>query len=444
MRQCCKHDSYSPLIVSKPLLVFSWRFMSLINCRSIDFKKIIRLLLLTFSFSLPLTCIASGQLSFDHDSQLRFKNITMLDGLPDSRVITILRQRHGLMWFGTQAGLVSYDGYEFVNYNQRTRPSIIGNKVNHLFEDLDGNVWVSTTSGISMISASGATKDYAVVNSIESEWANQIFQDTQGRFWSANNDGLAYLNQDGDFELIAFHTQNDRAFVINITEVNGTLFISTTTGLYTKSVHDMSSPLINISQVGMLTSMFNSDDGFIWYGGYYEGLYRLNVETQELKSFEIDGLESTRFSYINVQNNHLYLATFTDGIFHYNIEDGTTQNIRHDRYRSNSLLSNDVFGMLFDPSGILWVTTSRGVSFFSQLKQGSFVAADESIIDNDAKIFQTLPIANNNILLTSETGTAQFNTTTKKLSETDITLPKNIRSYSVSHVPGKEIGRAHV
>jgi len=44
-------------------------------------------------------------------SKFRFKHVTSADGLSNDSVFSILEDRRGFMWFGTQGGLDRYDGY---------------------------------------------------------------------------------------------------------------------------------------------------------------------------------------------------------------------------------------------------------------------------------------------------------------------------------------------
>src|SRR3954453_23863903 len=49
-------------------------------------------------------------------ARIRFDNITSANGLSNDSVFAVLEDRHGFMWFGTQAGLNRYDGYRVTQY----------------------------------------------------------------------------------------------------------------------------------------------------------------------------------------------------------------------------------------------------------------------------------------------------------------------------------------
>ena len=46
-----------------------------------------------------------------------YKKLSVEQGLSNSAVYSLLQDRQGFIWVGTQNGLSRYDGYHFVNYN---------------------------------------------------------------------------------------------------------------------------------------------------------------------------------------------------------------------------------------------------------------------------------------------------------------------------------------
>jgi len=83
---------------------------------------------------------------FGQGQELNFQYLTVKDGLPQSTVRTIVKDKYGFMWFGTWNGLARYDGYHFKVY--RTIPkdstSIDNNRIHYIYKDKDGILWIST------------------------------------------------------------------------------------------------------------------------------------------------------------------------------------------------------------------------------------------------------------------------------------------------------------
>lgn len=74
-----------------------------------------------------------------------FEYITAKNGLPQSTVLGIVKDKYGFMWFGTWNGLCRYDGYTLKIY--RTIPgdttSLSSSRIHYLYKDKDGNIWAS-------------------------------------------------------------------------------------------------------------------------------------------------------------------------------------------------------------------------------------------------------------------------------------------------------------
>ncbi len=81
-------------------------------------------------------------------SRVRFEHLTTADGLSNDSVFSILQDRHGFLWFGTQAGLNRYDGYRVTQYRHDPRDpnSLPDDFVHNLLEDRHGAIWTGNAT----------------------------------------------------------------------------------------------------------------------------------------------------------------------------------------------------------------------------------------------------------------------------------------------------------
>ncbi|MBI1773518.1 MAG: hypothetical protein HYR68_14450 [Burkholderiales bacterium] len=80
---------------------------------------------------------------------LRFEQVGRDQGFQHESVQSMLQDRQGYMWFGTQGGLHRYDGSKVVFFrHDPNRPdSLTDNWVWALHQDDKGRIWVGTRNG---------------------------------------------------------------------------------------------------------------------------------------------------------------------------------------------------------------------------------------------------------------------------------------------------------
>ncbi len=67
------------------------------------------------------------------------------DGLPTSNVYCAMQDREGYMWFGTDIGVLRFDGANFQHYS--TEDGLGDNEVFGCYQDPEGRIWFSTYNG---------------------------------------------------------------------------------------------------------------------------------------------------------------------------------------------------------------------------------------------------------------------------------------------------------
>ena len=73
-----------------------------------------------------------------------FENFSIPQGLSNPTINTIIEDKYGFLWLGTNDGLSRYDGYEFKVYknNPSDSTSLPGNSIRTISEDNAGNLWI--------------------------------------------------------------------------------------------------------------------------------------------------------------------------------------------------------------------------------------------------------------------------------------------------------------
>src|SRR5688500_8935673 len=85
-------------------------------------------------------------------TNLKFENLSTIDGLSSSTCVEIFQDSDGFLWFGTIDGLNKYDGYDFTVYRSVINDphSISSNRISTIAGDKQGRLWIGTSNGLNV------------------------------------------------------------------------------------------------------------------------------------------------------------------------------------------------------------------------------------------------------------------------------------------------------
>ena len=123
------------------------------------------------------------------DSERLIKNLTPKDGLPSAFVNCIRQSPDGVIWVGTNVGVVRYskDGTHSLRFSKRW---LTDNKVADIAFDASGNAWVATAKGVSAIKRRMMTLEDKQQN-----FYSQLMKKHMREPWTC---GILYLEIPGD------------------------------------------------------------------------------------------------------------------------------------------------------------------------------------------------------------------------------------------------------
>src|SRR5258708_35712 len=88
-----------------------------------------------------LACFEVMLTSASLAERLPIRVYTTADGLARDRIVRIVPDSRGYVWFCTTEGVSRFDGYGFVNYG--TEQGLPGRIVNDFLEARDGTYWIA-------------------------------------------------------------------------------------------------------------------------------------------------------------------------------------------------------------------------------------------------------------------------------------------------------------
>lgn len=285
-------------------------------------------------FFYPLLCI--GQIT-----PVKFKHLTINEGLSQNTVYCTLQDNKGFIWIGTEDGLNRYNGYDFIIYKHNSHANTLSNsQVTCLFEDQSKTLWVGTTDGVNIYNRNSDSFKRLFTLSKKSSESNDfittILQDKAKNIWVATYDGLKlYDSVKKTFTSFLISNPSHSKLTNKIqtmTLANHVLWIGTGNDL---KLFD-----INAHTFMPLPPVLNSNE--------------------ELKHSGIRCIRQDKYG-------NYWIGTENAGLFHYNVQNNTCTNYRHQANNPNSLLTSIVRDVLINDNNEIWIGTREGLSI---LKSG--------------------------------------------------------------------------
>ncbi len=271
-----------------------------------------------------------------------FTQFTQKQGLSSNIVRSILEDRNGNIWFGTEGGgLSKYDGNSFTYFTEKD--GLCNNDVRSILEDKKGNLWFGTNGGgVSKYDGKSFT-NLTNNEGLSSNFVSSIMEDNSGNIWFGTLGGGLNKYDGSRVEAIEKGENISQLDQRDLKKINGKLVKSFT--YYTDE-----EGLCN----NLIFSILEDKSGNIWFGSYGGGLSKYDG-----KSFthftEKEGLSNNGvYSILEDKNGNLWFGTKGGGVNKY---DG--KSFSH-YTQKEGLSSNVVLSILADKNGNIWFGTKGG------------------------------------------------------------------------------------
>ena len=197
--------------------------------------------------------------------------------LPQNSVQAILQTRDGFIWFGTQEGLVRFDGMRMQIYDRRNAEGMSSKYILKLIEDSRGVVWMGTGGGGLIKYQDGIFQSFTTQDGLSSNYVTAICEGRGGELWVGTNGGGLNVFKNGKFTRFAEGEKLPSNAIRALLEGrDGALWVGTEGGLLrirdgTFSVIDHKNGLPN----NTVMSLLEDRNGALWIGTYGGGLCRI-------------------------------------------------------------------------------------------------------------------------------------------------------------------------
>jgi diguanylate cyclase (GGDEF)-like protein len=151
-------------------------------------------------------------------------------GLPQSSVRAIAQTVDGYMWFGTEEGLVRFDGIRFRVFDNRGGKGLPDNYVRRLLVTHDGSLWIATRNAVSQY-RDGVFRTFTQADGLFPGDVASLCEGNDGGLWIATGGGLNLLKNGKLTSIRERDGLPDKKITAMAQTADGTLWLGTSQGL---------------------------------------------------------------------------------------------------------------------------------------------------------------------------------------------------------------------
>ena len=310
--------------------------------------------------------LIKGKIQYNN---IRFKQLSITEGLPHSTVNAISQDSKGFMWFGTRNGLCRYDGYNITKFvhEENDSSSISHDFITRLYNDSYRNtLWISTEQGVCKYNSQS---EQFTRYHIEGNNKNNVLllNTSSNKFLAGCSNGIYQYDENNNrfipFILCDGKGENIRGLV---EDSNGILWINTNRELkrynVKKEQFEPLSPIIkpfaniaiNLVLLPNNQLLFNTSQEVFVYNINNNSLYTLtsNDEIRQFRCATTDCL------------NNIWLGS-ENGVFVYDQTFRQIANYKQSESDLSNLNDSPIYSLFEDANNNMWVGTYfGGVNYF--------------------------------------------------------------------------------
>ncbi|MCC7431310.1 response regulator [bacterium] len=316
---------------------------------------------------LMLTCYFSNVFATNFSSIV----FTNEKGMPTNLTKAILQDNEGFVWIGTDAGLVRYDGKNFIDFSD----GLFSQYIKDIVQTKDKKIIIVTDLGLQILKKNENTFSLETFIKGATEqtdstlfYPKTIYEDKTGNLWISEPQGIV-LFKDGRFKRFSFGKKYQadsyvRSFLF-AEDNSGRLFVTSETGslfYFDKQKQQFTEIILPIlNEQVRFEAFIKRQNGKFWIGSNV-GIFEFGIT----ENFEIAGFKKTLnlelvSSLAQDQSGNIYIGSWLSGLYFYeNLPDNKKlQDVTNLTFN----IINDIFLV---ENGSVWISSDEGIEFIEQ------------------------------------------------------------------------------
>jgi len=288
-----------------------------------------------------IICFGLANLLSAQTSQIRFKRLTINDGLSLSSVYCIYQDSKGFMWIGTEDGLNRFDGKNFKIFrdNPDQQNSLAYKWIDQIYEDRSGMLWFSSRNGLTSYNPeielfTKYRNNVSDATSLTNDTTTVIFEDSSSQLWIGTKAGINRIDRNNK-KISKFTVKNSKLKVFS----------------------------------SRINTILEDENNMIWIA-CDAGLYSYEKRTNKIDQiiFNLPGCENIQCNYMVVKKNKLWIGT-NCSLICYDIKGHSTQQFHIKGDNLNFTPDQTIQSLCIDSQNRFWINTVQGLFQFDETQQ---------------------------------------------------------------------------
>lgn len=310
-----------------------------------------------------------------------------------------------------------YKPYKWIKHSIGNDQSLVNDQVNAILEDHEGDLWFATNNGISLYDERNK-KWYTFLNESAKALHNKnhtflsICEVAPGIIWIGGySSGIYEINKKNktvDFFSPSLYgnlnARPDKYIRSIIRTQDGKIWSG---GYYNlKEIDIVNNNIRYFEELNSITTILEKDDSHMWIGTT-SGLHLLNKCTGEVKNIDMPFESYYIHSLFQSPQGELYIGTNNAGLLIYDPISATFEHYDSD---NSSLISNNIYCILSNKEGEIYLSTENGLTSFSPEKKSFQNWTKEQGLKTDHfNAASGILRRNGNLIFGSTDGVVEFN-----------------------------------
>jgi ligand-binding sensor domain-containing protein/signal transduction histidine kinase len=274
------------------------------------------------------------------------------DGLPQSRIQSLVQTPDGYLWVGTSGGLARFDGVRFTVFNRSNTPALLDDSILALCTGRDGSLWIGTEGGGLVQMKGGIFRTYGPAEGLSNRFVRALHEDRSGILWVGTDRGF-FRMQAGRLERLDNQGGAPVLSVLSIREApGGKLWVAATQGFWTLEDGRLTRHPYQIGNGDAVVQRLGIQrDGTVWMATA-QGLF----QWKDGRAHKLPGSELYNYQQIYEDSRgDLWIATLAHGLLR--LSQGKLT-----KFEAPDMLPiNTVLTVFEDRQHSLWVGTQDGL-----------------------------------------------------------------------------------